>query len=151
MPKRHNVKRHRHAALLSEVACRTIKSCGFWLHGVSLRIFVISVLLIHMEFLKCTESTRPPFFFKLSAGMDEPGPSKPLKGILKKGTTPAPDPYMHETDCPMSASFSVTGLPHCCGSGVASALGQPLKSILRTNLRGSMSDSNPNGMKCRWV
>lgn len=81
--------------------------------------------------------------------MNDPGPSKPLRGILKKNSTPPQDPIMHETDCPMSAS--ATGLPQTnlqsCGSGVGIALGQPLKGILRTNIRGSMSDSS--GAKCR--
>ncbi|XP_062391737.1 protein phosphatase inhibitor 2-like [Sardina pilchardus] len=87
-------------------------------------------------------------------GMDDPGPSKPLKGILK-GTSRQQEPIVHQMDCPMSASSS-TSLPQSnlqsnSGTDVANAQGRQLKGILRSNLRGSVSDSNGKKRKQqRW-
>ncbi|KAL2095238.1 hypothetical protein ACEWY4_009957 [Coilia grayii] len=89
-------------------------------------------------------------------GMDDPGPSKPLKGILRKGTCHQHESIMHKADCPLGASSS-TGLPppnlqSNSGTGVSSAQARQLKGILKTNLRGSVCDSKEK--KClkrqRW-
>ncbi|XP_048090845.1 uncharacterized protein LOC125288479 isoform X1 [Alosa alosa] len=77
-------------------------------------------------------------------GMDDPGPSKPLKGILK-GTSRQQEPTVHQMDCPMSASSAglpQTNLQSSSGTDVANAQGRPLKGILRNNLSDSVSDSN---------
>ncbi|XP_041949905.1 uncharacterized protein LOC121710083 isoform X2 [Alosa sapidissima] len=77
-------------------------------------------------------------------GMDDPGPSKPLKGILK-GTSRQQEPTVHQMDCPMSASAAglpQTNLQSSSGTDVANAQGRQLKGILRNNLSDSVSDSN---------
>ncbi|XP_041949907.1 protein phosphatase inhibitor 2-like isoform X4 [Alosa sapidissima] len=83
-------------------------------------------------------------------GMDDPGPSKPLKGILK-GTSRQQEPTVHQMDCPMSASAAglpQTNLQSSSGTDVANAQGRQLKGILRNNLSDSVSDSNGKKRRC---
>ncbi|XP_063058562.1 uncharacterized protein LOC134452133 [Engraulis encrasicolus] len=81
--------------------------------------------------------------------MDDPGASRPLKGILKKGT---PEPIMHNADCPLGASASTSHLPSSSATGVTGAQPRQIKGILKSNLRSS--SPGIKGKKClkrqRW-